>query len=171
MESSLDKSKKIEISYNLQTVLFASEKARLKKLMDGIQDKHHLVHGSRGFILNGSPIYNGDAIAARDKFKKNLHPDLVNEASFIVKSLKKLDIDALKIANFTSTLDPHCHSYADYRDVLPDVVVHHMTLHEITGLPRTREAGYIFASSPIKMKQFGNMCALMDHYLIQRMLF
>ena len=171
MESSLDKSKKIEIANDLKKVLFSEEKARLKKLMDGIQDRHHLVHGSRGFILNGSPIYNGDAIAARDKFKKNLHPDLVNEASFIVKSLKKLGIDELKIANFISTLEPRCQSFADYRDVLPDVVVHHMTMHEITGLPRTREAGYVFASSPIKMKQFENMCALMDHYLIQRMLF
>lgn len=167
----IPENERITIHNDIINGIFKPEKRRLAKLMDKIQDKHAELNGSRAFILDGKPVFNGDAEAARNKYKKNLSSEFVDEARFIVKAQTKLNIDQQKITNLLSMVSTRCSSYADYRDALPDMVVELIGTPNIKGIPRTREAGYIFSSDPLKMKQFEILCSMIEHYLINQMVF
>lgn len=162
---------KMAIHNDIINGIFKPEKHRLKILMDRIQDKHAELNGSRAFILDGKPVFNGDAEAARNKYKKNLSSEFVDEARFIVKAQTKLNIDQQKITNLLSMVSTRCTTYADYRDALPDMVVELIKDTQIKGIPRTREAGYIFSSNPIQLKQFEILLSHIEHYLINQMVF
>lgn len=147
------------------------EKRRLKENMNDIQNQHSLVHGSRAFMLDGKPVWNGDAAAARTKGKMQLAPELQEKARKIIVAQTRLNSDEQRLTNFFGMIAQRCHDLQDYRDVLPDMVVERMTHHEITGIPRTREPGYIFASSPIKLKAFQDGMDIAYRYLVNELVF
>ena len=151
--------------------VFSAERTRLKNEMDLIQDKHALRYGGRAFMMDGKPIWNGDAQAAKIRGKRMIDPDLVDHARMINAAQIKLGVDYIKLKQFFSTFEKSLETFQDARDAIPDMVVVHMGTPEIKRLSRTRKEGYLFTSSPIKTKTFGNMCDLMMHYLINRMVF
>lgn len=147
------------------------EAQRLKKLLDEIQDQHALRHGSRAFLLDGAVVWNSDAGAAKVAKKKPLDSEFQVEARKLVKKQNKLRLDAQRLKNFFAILARHCETYQDYRDVFPDFVVERMDIHEIQGLSRTREPGYVFASDPAKQKVFQNGLDLINSYLVNLLVF
>jgi hypothetical protein len=161
----------MEIRNDFLGAIFDPELKRLGKLMDRIQDTHANQWGSRAFMLDGRPIWNGDAHAARDKAKKPLNDSLLHEARTNQNAITKVNTDKQRITNFFSTLETRCGTFQDFRDALPDMVVEVMTHPQIKPLPRTRKPGYVFSSTPIKMKLYEDMCNTMMHYLINRMVF
>jgi hypothetical protein len=167
----MDKSVCKEILNDFLKAIFDPELKRLGKLMDVIQDDHQLRSGSRAFMLDGRPIWNGDAQAARDKCKKPLHESQVEEAKFIQLQFTKVNLDKQRMTNFFAMLETRCESFQDFRDALPDMVVAVMEHPNIKGLLRTREPGYVFMSSPVKFKVFEDACKNMMHYLINRLVF
>ena len=167
----MDKSICKEILNDFLKAIFEPEFKRLTKLMDKIQDEHHLRSGSRAFMLDGRPIWNGDALAARDKCKKPLHESRVEEAKAIQLQFTRINLDKQRLTNFFAMLETRCGTFQDFRDALPDMVVAVMEHPNIKGLPRTREQGYVFKSSPVKLKVFEDACNNMMHYLINRLVF
>lgn len=154
------------------SAIFLKERIRLKECIDAIQDRHALLHNAgRAFLLDGAPIWNGDAAAARVKKKIPLHADDQEEARRLVKLQTKLNMDEQRMTNFFSAISLRCYTAQDFRDAIPDIVVGYMTMPEITGLSRTRKEGYIFNSSPTKMKLFKDGVKISYHYLANRLVF
>lgn len=171
----MDKAEKDAIKVAVLGAVFVPEATRLKKLLGAIQDRHALTHGCRAFMLDGKPVINGDAAAAKVKNKAYLEEGLRDEARFLILQQTKLNIDSQRVLNFLGTLEPHCHTLQDYRDVLPNLVVEAMDHNEIKALSRTREQGYVFASPPIgsptKQKMFMGAVDIMFSYLVNRLVF
>lgn len=167
----MDKTQRAEIRNAFLAVLFEPEIKRLSGLLSVLQDKHQVKHGSRAFLLKGRPIINGDLVGMKQKNKKPLAEELVPEAEIILKGLTKANINQQRIVNFFSMLETRCATYQDFRDAIPDMVVDLMEHPQIRGLPRTRPAGYIFASEPSKMKVYEDTCNIILHYLANRMVF
>lgn len=170
-EADMDISDREGIKKAFLSAILDEEKTRLQKLMGEIQDQHSLRHGSRGFLLDGRVIVNGDTAAVKVRNKKHIDKDLEPEARIIETKRAKLSADEQRLCNFMGTLVPRCHSFQDYRDVLPNLVVDRMDHPQIMALPRTREQGYVFASEPIKMKLFHDASGIMFHYLVNRLVY
>ena len=156
---------------HLLNAVFHKESKRLVKELDAIQDKHVIRHGCRAFLLDGKPIWNGDTTAAKQKNKKPIDADLLPDARRIVSRINKMTIDKQRVINFFGVLAQRCRSLEDFRDMLPDMVVERMEGHEITGIPRTREAGYAFSSSPAKSKLYQDGLDIMFAYLVNELVF
>lgn len=167
----LDKSVRTEIVNAVISMVFGDEYARLSKLMDKIQDDHAQEHGCRAFLLDGKPVWNGDAVAAKTKGKKPLREPLRDSARLIVNQMTKIKVDTQRFIQFCVVLEHHCDSYQDYRDALPELVVTHLDYPNIKGLSRTREEGYVFKSNPTKMKVYHSMIDLVLFYLTNRWVF
>lgn len=151
--------------------LVTKENARVRKLLAEIQDTHALKYGCRAFMLDGKPVWNGDAVAARQGQKKPLDLPLQDDARRYVAKLNKIRVDEQRLTNFFGTVSQRCFELQDFRDVLPDMVVERMEPHEISLLPRTREPGYAFTSSPAKAKLYQDGVDIMLHYLVNELVF
>jgi hypothetical protein len=79
--------------------------------------------------------------------------------------------DEQRVVNFFGVLAQRCNTVEDFRDMLPDMVVERMGPHEITGIPRLREAGYAFVPLPTKMKLYQDGTDIMFHYLVNELVF
>lgn len=156
---------------HLLNAVFHKEEKRLVKELGAIQDKHAIRYGCRAFLLDGKPVWNGDAAAAKQKAKKPIDADLLPDARHLVSRIHKLGIDKQRVINFFGILIQRCHSLEDFRDMLPDVVVERMEGHEITGIPRTREPGYALTSSPSKSKLYQDGLDIMFAYLVNELVF
>ena len=156
-------------AYFLNSIV-SDERKRLKELLGVIQNKHALVHGCRAFLLDGKPVWNGDAMAARVKGKKPLEPALQDDARKLVNRINKITADESRMTNFFGVISQRCHDLQDFRDIFPDMVVDRMAPHEITGLSRTREPGYAF-TCPAKKKLYQDGMDIVYHYLVNQLVF
>lgn len=156
---------------HLIMAVFSKESKRLVELLNEIQDQHSLKYGCRAFLLDGKPIWNGDAAAARVKKKVPLDESLQPSARLLVNKINKLRADEQRVVNFFGVLAQRCNTVEDFRDMLPDMVVERMAPHQITAIPRTREAGYAFSSSPAKSKMYQDGLDIMYHYLVNQLVF
>ena len=156
---------------HLVIAIFYKEQRRVVTLLSEIQDQHMLRHGCRAFMLDGKPVWNGDAVAAKVKKKIPLDKDLQDNARRLVAKVNKITADKQRVINFFGVLTHHCSVLQDFRDMLPDMVVERMVPHEITGIPRVREPGYAFVPSPTKLKFYQDGTDIMFHYLVNELVF
>ena len=156
---------------HLVNAIFTKEQIRLCKALGEIQDQHMLRHGCRAFMLDGKPIWNGDAAAAKVKKKVPLDIDLQDNARLLVAKINKITADKQRVINFFGILCQYCRVLQDFRDMLPDMVVERMVPHEITGIPRLREPGYAFVPLPTKLKLYQDGTDIMFHYLVNELVF
>lgn len=161
----------VSLKTHLLNAVFHKESKRVVSLLSEIQDTHMLWHGCRAFMLDGKPIWNGDAAAAKVKKKVPLDADLQDNARLLVAKINKITADKQRVINFFSILCQYCRVLQDFRDMLPDMVVERMFPHEITGIPRLREPGYAFVSLPTKLKLYQDGTDIMFHYLVNELVF
>lgn len=156
---------------HLINAVFHKESKRLVMKLSEIQDQHMLRHGCRAFMLDGKPVWNGDAAAAKVKKKVPLDPDLQEDARLLVSKINTITADKQRVINFFGILTHYCQVLQDFRDMLPDMVVERMAPHEITGIPRLREPGYAFVPLPTKLKLYQDGTDIMFHYLVNELVF
>jgi hypothetical protein len=166
----MDRIEYIELFKYIENCIFEKENERLFNKLYNIQMKHNLAHGAIYFRLDGKIITNGIKQSPQ-KVYYEIDSKYYEEAKHILFLQKNMRIDRQRTANFLSNLSYYCKSFQDFRDVLPDIVVKSIHDHQISSLPRTREVGYPFLSSPNQHKAFMDGLDIVLKYILKNSVF
>lgn len=146
----------------IHNIFYHQEYIEYKKLVNIFYANFERGGGVYSFILDGQIITDGTKLGLKEK-KTNIHPSLIKEARIVVKYMQKIKSDKQRVESFLNTLFKHTTCEQDVRDILPELIINLDSY--FSNLPRTRPAGYPFASGSPQKNSFDSMTGLIFVYI------
>lgn len=154
----------------LTDLLFEKDIKVLAEMQLSLQERNYALGNPKdGFLYAGRFHSTLEPRAQHKALKKQLHRELHDNGEAYITRSNRFTAERTRVFHGLQIFLKPCRSLQDVRDVLPDSVA--MIRPEFAKVPRDKPTGWPFEGKPMAMHQYQDISALLEFYVVNRILY